>query len=414
MEIVYKKINELKPYENNSRTHDESQIKQICESIKEYGWTNPVLIDEKGMIIAGHGRVEAGKKLDIKEVPCIVLSGLTEAQKKAYVIADNKMALNAGWNEELLKTELENLKELDFDLELTGFNIDELDELFKQDEEEQEIVEDDFDIEPPEEPKAKLGDIYQLGNHRLMCGDSTSEEDVAKLMNGNKADMVFTDPPYGVSASGGRSQTKDKLGMKAIVNDELRKDDLTQFLSNFISVMKYKDGASIYICYPWATQKEFTEAILENNLKIKNCIIWDKKVFGLNGFKGYRPQYEMIYFCCKEDFEWYGDKAQSNIWQISREIKREEQGNHPTPKPIELIAKALNNSSKQEDIILDVFGGSGSTLIACEQLNRKCYMMELDEHYISVIIERYINFTGNDVYRINPDGTKTNWKEIIA
>ena len=414
MEIVYKKINELKPYENNSRTHDENQIKQICESIKEYGWTNPVLIDENNMIIAGHGRVEGGKKLDIKEVPCIVLSGLTEAQKKAYVIADNKMALNAGWNEELLKTELENLKELDFDLELTGFNIDELDELFKQDEEEQEIVEDDFDIEPPEEPKAKLGDIYQLGNHRLMCGDSTSEEDVAKLMNGNKADMVFTDPPYGVSASGGRSQTKDKLGMKAIVNDELRKDDLTQFLSNFISVMKYKDGASIYICYPWATQKEFTEAILENNLKIKNCIIWDKKVFGLNGFKGYRPQYEMIYFCCKEDFEWYGDKAQSNIWQISREIKREEQGNHPTPKPIELIAKALNNSSKQEDIILDVFGGSGSTLIACEQLNRKCYMMELDEHYISVIIERYINFTGNDVYRINPDGTKTNWKEIIA
>ena len=169
MEIVYKKINELKPYENNSRTHDESQIKQICESIKEYGWTNPVLIDEKGMIIAGHGRVEGGKKLDIKEVPCIVLSGLTDAQKKAYVIADNKMALNAGWNEELLKTELENLKELDFDLELTGFNIDELDELFKEDEEEQEIVEDDFDIEPPEEPKAKLGDIYQLGNHRLMC-----------------------------------------------------------------------------------------------------------------------------------------------------------------------------------------------------------------------------------------------------
>ena len=169
MEIVYKKINELKPYENNSRTHDESQIKQICESIKEYGWTNPVLIDEKGIIIAGNGRVEAGKKLDIKEVPCIVLSGLTEAQKKAYVIADNKMALNAGWNEELLKTELENLKELDFDLELTGFNIDELDELFKEDEEEREIIEDDFDIEPPEQPKAKLGDIYQLGSHRLMC-----------------------------------------------------------------------------------------------------------------------------------------------------------------------------------------------------------------------------------------------------
>lgn len=393
MKIIYKKVQDLIPYVNNSRTHSEEQVNQICASINEFGFTNPLLIDEKDSIIAGHGRLMASKKLGMEEVPCVVLEGLTEAQKKAYIIADNKMALNAGWDEELLKIELENLKELDFDLELTGFNVDELDDILGKNEEEVEIVEDEVP-EVPEEPKAKLGDIYQLGRHFLMCGDSTSEEDVAKLMNGVKADMVFTDPPYGVSASGGRSQTKDKLGMKAIANDELRKDDLTQFLSNFISAMKYKDGASIYICYPWATQKEFTEAILNNDLKIKNCIIWDKKVFGLNGFKGYRPQYEMIYFCCKEDFEWYGDKAQSNIWQIGREINREEQGNHPTPKPIELIAKALNNSSKQEDIILDVFGGSGSTLIACEQLNRKCYMMELDPHYIDVIIQRWENFTG--------------------
>lgn len=400
MEIIYKKVDELIPYVNNARTHSKEQINQICASINEYGFTNPILIDEKGMIIAGHGRLMASKQLEMEKVPCIELKGLTESQKKAYIIADNKMALNAGWDEELLKLELENLKELDFDLDLTGFDTSELDAILDSELEEQEIVEDEAP-EVPEVPKAKLGDIYQLGNHRLMCGDSTSEEDVAKLMNGVKADMVFTDPPYGVSASGGRSQTKDKLGMKAIVNDELRKDDLTQFLSNFISVMKYKDGASIYICYPWATQKEFTEAILNNNLKIKNCIIWDKKVFGLNGFKGYRPQYEMIYFCCKEDFEWYGDKAQSNIWQISREINREEQGNHPTPKPIQLIAKALNNSSKQEDIILDVFGGSGSTLIACEQLNRKCYMMELDPHYIDVIIQRWENFTGEKAVKIN-------------
>lgn len=400
MKIVYKKVNDLIPYINNSRTHSEEQVNQIVASINEFGFTNPLLIDEKDNIIAGHGRLLASKKLKMEEVPCIVLSGLTEAQKKAYIIADNKMALNAGWDEELLKIELENLKELDFDLELTGFNVDELDDIF-QVEEEQEIVEDDFDIEPPEEPKAKLGDIYQLGNHRLMCGDSTSIDDVEKLMDGNKADMVFTDPPYGVSASGGRSQTKDKLGMKAIINDELRNNELTQFLSDFINAMQYKDGASIYICYPWATQKEFTEAIQMNDLKIKNCIIWDKKVFGLNGFKGYRPQYEMIYFCCKDDFEWYGDKAQSNIWQISREINREEQGNHPTPKPIELIAKALNNSSKQEDIVLDVFGGSGSTLIACEQLNRNCYMMELDPKYVDVIIQRWEKFTGKKAIKLN-------------
>ena len=400
MEIVYKKVNELIPYINNSRTHSEEQVNQIVASINEFGFTNPLLIDEKDNIIAGHGRLMASKKLGMEEVPCIVLSGLTKAQKKAYIIADNKMALNAGWDDELLKIELENLKELDFDLDLTGFNVDELDDILGNNEEETEIVEDEVP-EVPEEPKAKLGDIYQLGNHRLMCGDSTSIDDVEKLMNGNKADMVFTDPPYGVSASGGRSQTKDKLGMKTIINDELRNNELTQFLSDFISAMQYKDGASIYICYPWATQKEFTEAIQMNDLKIKNCIIWDKKVFGLNGFKGYRPQYEMIYFCCKEDFEWYGDKAQSNIWQISREIKREEQGNHPTPKPIELIAKALNNSSKQEDIVLDVFGGSGSTLIACEQLNRKCYMMELDPHYIDVIIQRWENFTGKKAIKLN-------------
>lgn len=400
MKIVYKKVNDLIPYINNSRTHSEEQVNQIVASINEFGFTNPLLIDEKDNIIAGHGRLLASKKLKMEEVPCIVLSGLTEAQKKAYIIADNKMALNAGWNEELLKLELENLKELDFDLKLTGFNVDELDDIF-QVEEEQEIVEDDFDIEPPEKPKAKLGDIYQLGSHRLMCGDSTKSEDVEKLMNGNKADMVFTDPPYGVSASGGRSQTKDKLGMKAIINDELRNNELTQFLSDFINAMQYKDGASIYICYPWATQKEFTEAIQMNDLKIKNCIIWDKKVFGLNGFKGYRPQYEMIYFCCKDDFEWYGNKAQSNIWQISREINREEQGNHPTPKPIELIAKALSNSSKQEDIVLDVFGGSGSTLIACEQLNRNCYMMELDPKYVDVIIQRWEKFTGKKAIKLN-------------
>jgi DNA modification methylase len=389
-------ISKLKPYENNARTHSEEQVEKIARSIEEFGFINPVLIDSEYGIIAGHGRVLGATKLGMTEVPCLFIEDLSEAQKRAYILADNKLALDAGWDEELLKIELEELNNMNFDITLTGFNLEDI-----QIEEPEEIIEDDFEVEVPEEPKAKLGDIYQLGNHRLMCGDSTSIDDVEKLMNGNKADMVFTDPPYGVSASGGRSQTKEKLGMKAIANDELRNDELTQFLSDFISVMQYKEGASIYICYPWATQKEFTEAIQMNDLKIKNCIIWDKKVFGLNGFKGYRPQYEMIYFCCKNDFEWYGDKSQSNIWYINREIKREEQGNHPTPKPIELISKALKNSSKKEDIVLDVFGGSGSTLIACEQLNRNCYMMELDPKYIDVIIDRWEQFTGKKAVLLN-------------
>lgn len=224
MKIVYKKVNDLIPYINNSRTHSEEQVNQIVASINEFGFTNPLLIDEKDNIIAGHGRLMASKKLGMEEVPCIVLSGLTEAQKKAYIIADNKMALNAGWDEELLKIELENLKELDFDLELTGFNVDELDDIF-QVEEEQDIVEDDFDIEPPEEPKAKLGDIYQLGNHRLMCGSALIKEDVAKLMNDAKADMVFTDPPYNLETKG---------GCKGEIGKALRKqgNDI-EFISNF-------------------------------------------------------------------------------------------------------------------------------------------------------------------------------------
>lgn len=391
LKIEYVDINSIKPYEKNAKLHPEEQIEQIKKSIKQFGMDDPIGI-WKDEIVEGHGRLIACKELGYTEVPIIRLDHLTDEERKAYTLAHNKLTMNSDFDIDILNDELDDI--MNINMSDFGFDLD------FEIEEETEIIEDEVP-DVPEEPKAKLGDIYQLGNHRLMCGDSTSEENVAKLMNGIKADMVFTDPPYGVSASGGRSQTKDKLGMKAIANDELRNNDLTKFLSDFIKVMKYKDGASIYICYPWATQKEFTEAILNNNLKIKNCIIWDKKVFGLNGFKGYRPQYEMIYFCCKEDFEWYGDKAQSNIWQISREINREEQGNHPTPKPIELIAKALNNSSKQEDIILDVFGGSGSTLIACEQLNRKCYMMELDPHYVDVIIQRWENFTGERAVKIN-------------
>lgn len=383
MKIINLKIDVLKPYDKNPRKNKEA-VKYVAESIKEFGFKQPIVIDKNNVIVCGHTRLLAAKQLGLKEVPCILADDLTEEQINAYRLVDNKTNEFAEWDNELLKEELFKLPSLN--MKLFGF---------EEEQKEEQIAEEDNYEEPEQlEPIVKKGQVWQLGVHRLMCGDSTDKETVFKLMDGAKADMVFTDPPYGVSASGGRSQTKDKLGMKAIKNDNLRNNDLVKFLSAFISAMKYKEGASIYICYPWATQKEFTEAIQMNDLKIKSCIIWDKKVFGLNGFKGYRPQYEMIYFCCKEDFIWYGDKSQSNIWYISREIKREEQGNHPTPKPIELIAKALNNSSKKEDIILDVFGGSGSTLIACEQLNRKCYMMELDEHYCDVIINRWESFTG--------------------
>lgn len=396
MEIVYKKINELKPYENNSRTHDESQIKQICESIKEYGWTNPVLIDENNMIIAGHGRVEGGKKLNIKEVPCIVLSGLTEAQKKAYVIADNKMALNAGWNEELLKTELENLKELDFDLELTGFNIDELDELFKEDEEEQEIVEDDFDIEPPEEPKAKLGDIYQLGSHRLMCGDSTKEEDVAKLMNGNKADMVFTDPPYRMEAQGGSNQWVGRQAAKLGESiKELCDFEPTEFLNRLKELFENKMNA--YIFCNKDLVPDYLNWSLKNNYAF-NILFWKKpNALPLGG--QHRPDTEYLLFFRKNAI--WNNGLENVSYSKCLEFGRDNSTPHPTMKPLELIGNELKISSNENSNIVDLFGGSGSTLIACEQLNRNCYMMELDPKYVDVIIKRWEEFTGKKAIKLN-------------
>ena len=411
MEIIYKKVQDLIPYVNNSRTHSEEQVNQIVASINEFGFTNPLLIDEKDNIIAGHGRLLASKKLKMEEVPCIVLSGLTEAQKKAYIIADNKMALNAGWDEELLKIELENLKELDFDLELTGFNVDELDDILGFNEEEQEIIEDEVP-EIPEEPKAKLGDIYQLGSHFLMCGDSTSEEDVAKLMNGNKADMVFTDPPYGVDIKGKYTGT--------ILNDNLKDDDLENFLKEVNNNIKNNCNGSYYICYEVLNSVENFNAFG----KPDEIICFNKDSASFYSKNKYNRKYELIMYyengkklnCESETNVWDAPKSSSFNNRDENGLRFNENGNycvaHPTTKPLSIPSRAIKNSSNKNNNILDLFGGSGSTLIACEQLNRKCYMMELDPHYISVIIERYINFTGNDVYRLNPDGTKTNWNDI--
>ena len=404
MEIIYKKVSDLIPYVNNSRTHSETQVNQICASINEFGFTNPLLIDEKDNIIAGHGRLLASKKLKMEEVPCIVLEGLTEAQKKAYIIADNKMALNAGWDEELLKIELENLKELDFDLELTGFDIDELDDILGKNEEEVEIVEDEVP-EVPEEPKAKLGDIYQLGNHRLMCGDSTSEKDVAKLMNGTKADMVFTDPPYGVSYTGGMKIENGKIesnGKKQIKNDALDYENLYSFLYDVFINLKNNTilKSALYVFYAHSRTREFLNAFYDAGLKQRSIIIWHKTSGGFGDFMAqYMNAYEpCIYGSNGDSVNWYGATNEKTVWDMDKEKKCDL---HPTMKPIEVVARAINNSSKKDEKVLDLFGGSGSTLIACEQLNRKCYMMELDPHYIDVIIQRWENFTGEKAVLLN-------------
>lgn len=402
MQIIYKKVNDLIPYINNSRTHSEEQVNQIIASINEFGFTNPLLIDEKDNIIAGHGRLLASKKLKMDEVPCIVLSGLTEAQKKAYIIADNKMALNAGWDDELLKIELENLKELDFDLELTGFNVDELDDIFGT--EEQEIVEDDFDIEPPEEPKAKLGDIYQLGNHRLMCGDSTKIEDVEKLMNGNKADMVFTDPPYLMGFTGnvhadGSKSFNAKHG--AIKNDKMSREDGDNFILKIFENIKQFNKGAYYVCFYRLGLDYIFRALDTLNNQYKALIIWNKGNHTLSN-SDYMSKYEPIVYGWFNDHLFYGDRSNFDIWDIQRTQKNDL---HPTMKPIALCCKAIENSSKKEDIVLDLFGGSGSTLMGCEQTDRICYTMELDPKYVDVIINRWETFTGKKAELINDNSS---------
>jgi DNA modification methylase len=395
MELIKKKVSELIPYINNSRTHSEEQITQIVSSIKEFGFTNPILINKDNSIIAGHGRLQAVKKLGYEEVPCILISGLTKTQIKALIIADNQLALNAGWDLEKLSVEIEGLEDEKFDISLLGFDDKFLNNLMK--EEIKGLTDDDSVPEVKENPKSKLGDIFILGNHRLMCADATSKPDMEKLLNSQKADMIFTDPPYGMSYGGGRAEGSTPKGalVKAhgmIKNDNLRNEDLINLIQQSLNLALTvsKKGCSAYICFTWRTYKEFYNAINDAGFVIKNCIVWDKKSIGL-GNSNYRPQHEFIFYCGEQ---WYGDKSQSDVWYMSRGATSEYV--HPTQKPVELICKALENSSKREDLIIDCFGGSGSTLIACEKLGRKSYLMELDPKYCDVIIKRWQQFTGKE------------------
>lgn len=365
-------LSSLIPYARNSRTHSPEQVAQIASSMKEFGFTNPVLIDEQGGIIAGHGRVLAAQKLGITEVPAIELSHLTETQKRAYVIADNKLALNAGWDDEMLRLEFDELKEAGFDLELTGFTLEEIDGL-QINEITEGLTDEDAVPEAPENPVSKLGDVWLLGSHRLMCGDSTSIDAVEKLMAGQKADMVFTDPPYNV-AFNGRSGKHD-----VIKNDNLAEDDFVSFIDDVIQTIKAIDPKVYYI---WCNWKFY--GVLQGKLDYKACIVWAKNVFGMGN--GYRHQHEFCLFNGKIDEQ---VKNESDLW----EIKKDHNYVHPTQKPVALSVRAFSNHIKLTNV-LDLFGGSGSTLIGAEQTGRKAYLMELDPKYIDVIIKRWQDFTG--------------------
>jgi DNA modification methylase len=391
LKIVQKPVDKLIPYVNNSRTHSDEQIAQIASSIKEFGWTNPILVDGSNGIIAGHGRLMAARKLGYTEVPTIELADLTETQKKAYIIADNRLALNAGWDNEMLTIELNDLLADGFALEILGFDPKELDALL-----EPEVVEGltDEDAVPdvPEEPKTKLGDIYQLGNHRLMCGDSTSIDAVDKLMP-ETANMIFTDPPYlmdftgGIHADGSKSFNAKHGSIK---NDKMSDQDGNDFLDAINSVIMSKVDGAFYITFYRLGIDKYFSSMERTGLKCRSLVIWDKGNHTLSN-SDYMSMYEPMFYGWVNNHKFYGGKNGMDIWRIKRTVKNDL---HPTMKPVELVEKAVLDGSAINGIVLDLFGGSGSTMIACEKQNRHARLMELDPKYCDVIVKRWEDFTG--------------------
>ena len=377
-------IHKLIPYVNNARTHNVQQINKLRSSLREFGFINPVIIDRDFNVIAGHGRIMAAKEEGINEVPCVFVDYLTEAQKKAYILADNRMAMDAGWDEELLKVEIEALQAEDFDLSLTGFDESELSGFFDTAD---DAKDDDFDVDAELEkpPVTKSGDLWLLGNHRLLCGDSTKAETYEMLMNGKKANLVVTDPPYNVNYQGTAGKIK---------NDNLENDKFYQFLFDAFTCMEkaMADDASIYVFHADTEGLNFRKAFADAGFYLSGTCIWKKQSLVL-GRSPYQCQHEPCLFGWKKNgkHQWYSDRKQTTIWEFDKPKKN---GDHPTMKPVPLIAYPIKNSSMSNCIVLDPFGGSGSTLIACEQTNRICHTIELDEKYCDVIIKRYIEQVG--------------------
>jgi len=402
-------IDELIPYANNARTHSKNQINKLRSSLREFGFINPILIDKDYNILAGHGRVMAAKEEGIKEVPCVLVEHLTEGQKKAYILADNRLAMDAGWDDELLALELENLKELDFDMDLTGFDAAEIDELFSNIHD-KDVQDDDFDVEAAleEEPISKQGDIWILGRHRLICGDSTKAETYEELMEGNKANLCVTDPPYNVNYTAG-SENERK-----IKNDNMEDKNFYEFLlASFKNIFNsLEDGAAAYIFHADTEGLNFRKAFKDAGFHLANVCIWAKQSLVL-GRSDYQWQHEPILYGWKPTgkHRWYADRKQTTIWNFDRPTKSEL---HPTMKPVPLVAYPIQNSSMSNCIVLEPFAGSGSTLIACEQLGRICYAIELDEKYADVIVKRYIEYVDSyeEVFLIR-DGEKILYKDTI-
>ena len=408
--IVHRSVNDLKPYARNARTHSKKQLKQIAASIERFGFTNPVLVSDDLEIIAGHGRVEAAKLLGLKTVPTIALSHLSEAERRAYVLADNKLALNAGWDRDMLAIELQGLIDLEFDVELTGFGIAEIDF----------IIDDAKGADPdqPDEPEdevpvvtgpavTRMGDVWQLGRHRLLCGDARSATDMAMLMGNERADMLFTDPPYNVAIDGhvcGLGEVKHREF--AMASGEMSRDEFTRFLTDSLGSMAsvLRDGAIAFVCMDWRHMGEMLEAGEAVFTELKNLVVWNKTNGGMGAF--YRSKHELI-FVFKAGTAPHTNsfglgetgRYRTNVWDYagisSIGAKRsEELAMHPTVKPVALIADAIKDCSRRGEIIVDAFGGSGSTLIAAEKAGRSARLIEYDPLYCDTIVRRWEKLTG--------------------
>lgn len=380
MKIRMVSVADIMPYEKNAKIHPDEQIAHIANSIREFGFQQPIVLDKHNVVIIGHGRLLAAKKIGLSEVPVLYADDLTDAQVKALRLADNKTN-ESEWDFSMLETELDDLR-LDFDMSDFGFDLD--DESLQSG-----GVQEDEVPEPPVEPRSKVGDLYQLGEHRLICGDSTDVAVIDRLMDGVKADMLLTDPPYNVDYTG---KTKDAL---KIQNDKMDNDSFRQFLRDSFatadSVMRA--GAVFYIWHADSEGYNFRGACADNNWKVRECLIWNKNSMVL-GRQDYQWKHEPCLYGWKDGAShlWASDRKQTTVLNFDRPIRADL---HPTMKPISLFAYQIGNNTHEKDAVLDLFGGSGSTLIACEQLNRKCYMCELDPHYVDVIIERWENLTGN-------------------
>ena len=400
-------VQKLIPYARNARTHSPEQIAQISASIREFGFLSPIVIAEDNTILCGHGRFYAAQKLGLKKVPCVMENHLTEAQKRAYILADNKLSLNAGWDDEMLAVELSELRDENFDLSLTGFDDRELAEFFS-DGAETGAKDDDFDLTSALEKASfvEKGDVWTVGRHRMMCGDATNPDDVSALMDGKRANLVLTDPPYGVSFT-------SASGLK-IQNDSLKAEEFYNFLLSAFKNMaeNLEKGGSAYVFHADTEGLNFRRAFIDAGFHLSGYCIWVKDSLVL-GRSDYQWQHEPILygFLPNGMHKWYSDRKQTTVWNFA---KPKRNANHPTSKPLDLLGYPIGNSTQENSLILDTFGGSGSTLMACEQMNRICHTMELDEKYASVILRRYVEDTGDsDGVFVVRNGQKIYYSELV-